>query len=311
MQRQIKAVVSLLMLACVLAQALPARAGVLPVTITITKTAIENDDGNGCSLYEALQAIFSSVAYHQCPAGSDINLIVFSGAAAGGVITFPAKPNDLDLPMINKNVTITGPVVIEGNGANTDQHIFRIAPGGTLNLANMVIRNAHTSGGGAAVLDLNGGTLNVLGVSFDSNVAEGDGGAINSNGTVNILSSNFVANRAQGIYPDKTNNPATGYGGAINMSGSDKLKLALSNFSGNLADKGGGALFLSPKSSEVSDVVFSGNVVNGIGTNNTAPQGGGAILNDSDAQLTIVRNAFSGNLTPTSSGGAIYTKINA
>jgi predicted outer membrane repeat protein len=311
MQRHIKAAVLLVVMALTLGAALPARAGVLPITITITKTAIENDDGNGCSLYEALQAIFSSVAYHQCPAGSDINLIVFSGAAAGGTTTFPAKPSDIDLPMINKNVTITGPVVIDGNGANTDQHIFRIAPGGTLNLANMVIRNAHTSGGGAAVLDLNRGTLNIVGVSFDSNVAEGDGGAINSNGTLNILSSNFVANKAQGIMPDKSINPSTGYGGAINMTGSDKLKLALTNFSGNLADKGGGALYHSSQGAEISDVIFSGNIVNGTGANDKAPKGGGAIYNDADTPITVIRSAFNGNLTPTSNGGAFYNAIDA
>ncbi|HEU5100740.1 MAG TPA: beta-propeller fold lactonase family protein, partial [Roseiflexaceae bacterium] len=289
----------------------PANASIIPATITVTKTALENTDGDGCSLYEALQASFNGATYHQCTAGPDANIIVFSGAAAGGTITFPAKPNDIDLPMINRNVTITGPVVLNGNGANTDQHIFRIAPGGTLNLANMVIKNAHTSGGGAAILDLNFGTLNILGVSFDGNVAEGDGGAINSNGTVNIISSNFTGNKAQGINPDKSISSATGYGGAINMSGSDALKVALSNFSGNSADKGGGAIYASAKSAELSDVVLSGNLVTGTGSDDKAPKGGGAIYNDADATLKLVRTALSGNLTPTSSGGAIYNNISA
>jgi predicted outer membrane repeat protein len=298
-------------LALVVPAARPASAGIIPATITVTKTALENTDGDGCSLYEALQAAFNGAAYHQCTAGPDANIIVFGGAAAGGTITFPAKPNDIDLPMINKNVTITGPVVLNGNGANTDQHIFRIAPGGTLNLGNMVIKNAHTSGGGAAILDLNQGTLNILGVSFDGNVAEGDGGAINSNGTVNIISSSFTGNKAQGINPDKSISSATGYGGAINMSGSDALKVALSNFSGNLADKGGGAIYASAASAEISDVVLSGNLVTGTGSDDKAPKGGGAIYNDADATLKLVRTALSGNLTPTSSGGAIYNNISA
>src|SRR4051812_7259835 len=159
----------------------PANADILPSTIVVTTTTINDDPNDGqCSLYEALSASFQSKAYHECSAGSDTNVIVFGGAAIGGTITFPPKPNDIQLPMINKNVSIVGPITIDGNGAHTDHHIFWIAPDGTLNLAAMVIQNGHTSGGGAAILDNNHGTLNIAGVSFNNNVAEGDGGAINS-----------------------------------------------------------------------------------------------------------------------------------
>src|SRR5262249_22834100 len=171
------------------------------------------------SLYEALSAAFQSLAYHECSAGSDLTVIMFGGAATGGTITFPAHPNDVQLPMIIKNVSIIGPITLDGNGANTDQHIFWIGPGGTLNLTSMVLRNGHTSGGGAAILDNNHGTLNMAGVSFNGNIAEGDGGAIDSNGTVNIVGSNFVGNKALGMMPDKSNNPGTGYGGAIRVDG--------------------------------------------------------------------------------------------
>lgn len=306
----------LMMLAAALAlvapAARPASAGILPAAIVVTTTTINDDPNDGkCSLYEALSASFQSQAYHECSAGSDTTVITFAGPAAGGTITFPAHPNDIELPMINKNVSIVGPITLDGNGANTDQHIFRIAPDGTLNLAAMVIRNAHTSGGGGAILDNNHGTLNIAGVSFMNNIAEGDGGAINSNGTVHILTSSFVGNRAQGIMPDKSINPATGYGGAIHMDGSDDLKLAASNFSGNLADKGGGALHFVADKAEVSDVAFSGNIVDGTGSNDKAPQGGGAILNGGSASMTIIRSTFNGNLTPTSSGGALLNQISA
>jgi predicted outer membrane repeat protein len=303
-------VAAALALALLLPAAQPATAGVIPTVITITKTQIENDDGNGCSLYEALQAIFNGAPYHQCNAGPDANAIVFTGAAAGGTITMPTGPGSLDLPMITKNVTITGPVTISGGGSAGDLHIFRIGPNGTLNLFSLTLKDAHTSGGGAAILDNNFGTINALGVSFENNVADGDGGAINSNGSVNIATSNFVGNKAQGV-ANGGNNPATGYGGAINMSGSDKLKVALSNFSGNLADKGGGAIYTSNKAAELSDVIFSGNIVNGTGTSNAAPQGGGAVMNAGSATLSVIRTAFNGNLTPTSNGGALLNQISA
>src|SRR6266545_1810679 len=253
-----------LALALFMPAARPATAGITPNVSTVSKTALENVDGNGCSLYEALQATFNGAPYHECNAGPDANIIIFSGAAAGG----------------------------------------------TINLVNLTLKDAHTSGGGAAILDLNRGTINALGVSFENNIAEGDGGAINSNGTVNIAGSNFVGNKAQGI-ANGGNNPGTGYGGAINMSGSDKLKLALTNFNGNVADKGGGGIFSSNTSTEISDVIFSGNIVNGTGSNDKAPQGGGAILNSGSTQLNIVRTAFNGNLAPTSNGGALYNKISA
>ena len=288
----------------------PAQAGIIPTTITVTNPAIENTDGNGCSLYEALQAAFSGASYHQCSAGDGDNVIVFGGSAAGATITFPTGPAALDLPMINKNITITGPVTINGGGAQGDLHIFRIAPGGTLNLFSMVLKNAHTSGGGAAILDLNRGTINALGVSFEGNVADGDGGAINSNGTVNIAGSSFVGNQARG-FANNGNNPATGYGGAIRVDGSDSLKLALTSFAGNTADKGGGAVYWSAKSAEFSDVVFSGNIVNGTGSNDSAPRGGGAIYAAGNSTLTLVRTALSGNLAPTSNGGALYSEIGA
>src|SRR5690349_13513237 len=84
----------------------PASAGILPATIIVTTTTINDDPNDGqCSLYEALSASFQSKAYHECSAGSDTNVIVFGGAAIGGTITFPAKPNDIELPMINKNVS--------------------------------------------------------------------------------------------------------------------------------------------------------------------------------------------------------------
>jgi predicted outer membrane repeat protein len=301
-----------IVLALIAPAARPASAGILPAAIIVTTTTINDDPNDGkCSLYEALSASFQSVAYHECSAGSDTNIITFGGAAAGGTITFPADPNGIELPMINKNVSIIGPITLDGNGEHTDQHIFRIAPDGTLNLAAMVLRNAHTSGGGAAILDLNHGTLNIAGVSFTGNVAEGDGGAINSNGTVHILTSNFIGNRAQGIMPDKSINPGTGYGGAIHMSGSDSLTLAASNFSGNVANKGGGALYFSADEADISDVAFAGNIVNGTGSDDKAPKGGGAIYNDADATMTVVRTSFGGNLTPTSSGGALYNNISA
>src|SRR5262249_37168808 len=73
----------------------------------------------------------------------------------------------------------------------------------------------------------------------------------------------------------------------------------------------GGAVFFGAQSADVSDVIFSGNIVNGTGKDDKAPQGGGALFNNANASITVVRTAFNGNLTPTSNGGAFYNKISA
>src|SRR4051812_16418980 len=89
----------------------PANAGILPATIIVTTTTINDDPNDGkCSLYEALSASFQSKVYHECGAGWDTNIFPLGGAAAGGTIPSPPHPNDIELPMINKNVSIIGPI---------------------------------------------------------------------------------------------------------------------------------------------------------------------------------------------------------
>lgn len=289
----------------------------LPSSIIVTNTAIEDVDGNGCSLYEALQAIFMQNAsgqptytYHQCTAGASPVLITFGGSAAGGVLTYPAPPQSpSQLPMITTNVAILGPVTIDGGGSSHDHHIFWIGPGGILSLAEMTLINGHTSGGGAAILDNNQGTLNILDVSFIGNVAEGSGGAINSNGAVNILASNFSGNKALGVYPDQSDNPSTGFGGAISIEGSDKLKVSLSAFNGNTARQSGGAVFQSSNQAEISDSTFNGNLTTTTNSNNN--NGGGAFFNDYNSSLKLIRTTFDGNISLGGNGGGLYSAISA
>ena len=291
----------------------PQQAQAAPSTITITKTALEDNPNDDCSLYEALQAAFNGSPYHKCNASPDGVIIQFSGAASGGTIMLPVPGANAEFPSINKNVTIKGPVTIDGGGASKDLHVFRIASGGTLNLVNVTVRNAHTKGGGAAVLDTSFGTLNVTGGSFEDNVADGDGGAINSNGNINILGTSFLSNSARGVNSDQSNNAFTGFGGAIKVSGagSAKLKIGGSIFTGNSADKGGGAIFYTGSDANIADAVFAGNSIDGTGTGVNAPKGGGAIYTNTDAKLQLTQTHLHGNLAPTSNGGALFNGANS
>ncbi|MBK8433097.1 MAG: hypothetical protein IPL28_18165 [Chloroflexi bacterium] len=122
----------------------------------------------------------------------------------------------------------------------------------------------------------NNSTINTAGVSFIGNAAYGDGGAIYSNGSVNILATNFSANQALGKHPANGQaNPNTGHGGAIYISGSGSLNIALSNLRANTASKSGVGCMGQSTTATISDNNFAANVAGGGGDNRA---GGGAFL---------------------------------
>ena len=292
-------------------------------TTTVTTTAIVDNPSDGeCDLWEALQAIaeYNNGSntdgdgdlshYHECNTGSGPHFVVFTGAAAGGTITLPTTMHNTvfsGLPYITDDVTLTGPVVIDGGGAAVNTHIFYTNAGAKLTLANMVVQNGYTSGGGGAIVGY--GTedvINIVSSSIQNNVAEGNGGAINVVGQVNVLMSNFSGNKALGLDANGTDYP--GQGGAIYVSGYNSLNVSLSNFAGNIATDGGGAIYTTADTGDISDSVFNGNIVLDDAPTETT-HGGGAIHNGGNGYnsgLTISRVAFNGNLSFNAHGGAIY-----
>lgn len=292
-------------------------------TTTVNTTAVANNANDGaCDLWEALQAIAdynngadtdsngSITSYHECSTGPGPHVIVFSGPAAGGTITLNPALSTV-LPWVTDDVTITGPVVINGNGGTgsnqVNSSIFHVSAGGKLTLLNMVVQNGYTSGGGGAILSLNSNDeINIIGSSIQNNSADGRGGAINASGKINILASNFSGNKALGT--DGGWGDALGQGGAIYQSGYNSLTISLSNFSGNIATEGGGAIYTGADSGEISDTVFNGNIVDDDAPT-SATEGGGAIYNYGNASnsgLTIIRTVFNGNLSFDGPGGAIF-----
>jgi predicted outer membrane repeat protein len=262
--------------------------------------ANDNSDGK-CSLYEALQAIGQGSSYNNCQLnGNEPYTITFTNPGTLKVI-------DGSLPFITKIVNITGPVIIEGNGKD---RIFTVASSGMLNIANLTLRK------GSPAIQLNNASssLNVAGVSFIDNANSGNGGAISSVGRVNIAGSLFTANSADG----------SDGGGAIWAAGTDQLNIGGTIFSGNVAKRSGGAIYATAPANLV-DVVFNGNIANGIDPNNNGSdndenddyrtQGGGAIAvhNDgsNDRKLSLTRAVFSGNITGQGNGGALFVNTGA
>lgn len=289
-------------------------------TAAMSPTTSGNPNDGKCDLREALQAAFSqdngsSGTFNECTAPGGPNTIVFSPDVAGQIITI--APGIDMLPMITKEITIVGPITLSGSGepttypypGNHDSRILQVASDGVLTLTGLTLMNGFTSGSGGAILSLSGSsTINLITVAVVNNVAMNDGGAIHTNGTLNILGSTFSGNRALGINPDGTDNGGTGYGGAIFMSGYSSLTTSLTNFSGNITDKGGGAIYASYAGISIADTNFAGNIAYGVDGNNST--GGGAIFNYG-SNVEITRSPFTGNVTQNGYGGAIFQNMSA
>lgn len=277
----------------------------------VVKSLLDTDDANqhSCTLREALQGIGLArqnpavTSYHECSnIASDINTITFQVA---GTISVQSS-----LPDVANNVSITGPIIIDGSN-NVNAPIFRVSlDSGILNLAGITLTK-----GAPAILVLNGGVVNIAGSSFVANVNDGDGGAINSNGKLNIAGTNFTGNCSNG----------SNGGGAIYHRGADALAIGGSVFNGNIAKRSAGAIYAGGPGI-IADTAFNGNIAqsndpNNNGTDGDAAddyysQGAGAVYNANDGsngrKMTIVRSVFNGNLAiPKGNGGALYNASGA
>ena len=190
---------------------------------------------------------------------------------------------------INTNMTIIGEnqknTII--NGKQSGYSIFTIESGANLTIANLTLTNGTSDTGGAIYSE---GTLNVENCTFTNNTAtyqNGDGGAIFNDGTLTVTKSTFNKNTAN-------------YGGAIWNNGNNST-LTNNTFTNNTANDGG-AIY-----NEHTGTVI---VTNNTFTNNTANDGG-AIF--SYGTSTVTNNTFNNNTADSlmvpyyGYGGAIYT----
>ena len=219
------------------------------------------------------------------PGGGTVTL------SGGCVYTLTAANNATDggtgLPVITGNVTVVGnkATIERSTAAGTPAfRFFDVAPGGTLTLKAVTLRNGladNGAQGGGAILSY--GTLVVQSSTLTGNSAPAatgtSGGAIDNSGALTVRWSTFSANTAQeggGIFNQKT---ATIIG---------------STFTGNQATiYGGGALLNAAGSETVARDTFTGN----------SGPGGGAI--DNDTTLSIRNSTFYGNTGGSNGGGAI------
>lgn len=210
-------------------------------------------------------------------ASGDATLVVITNTSVDSNTVFTAPGNG-------------GGIHIGGNGGMS----FR---SGTVNG-----NEAGAEGGGIWIAS---GTLTVgQGVVFDGNEAKGDdadqgGGALYNNGNGTIIVKNGVT------FNNNSATGASGSGGAILNSTGATLLIDGAIFTGNTANRAGGAI--EDVSGDdggfdgfrINKSVFTGNSVG------TSPGNGGAIHLSGDGDLLIVGGEFTNN-TAGSEGGAVW-----
>jgi len=318
-------------------------------TINVTANAPDAPVSDGqCSLREAITSINTAAAVVDCPAvttpnpfgtNDTINLPAGTYTTTTGAVGAGEHLN------ANGDLDITAPVAISGAGPATTivdggalEHVFHtsgIAPGSTVSISGVTIRNGNGWGGGGGIWHASGSLIltNVVVSSNTASVGGSGGGVYNSFATMTITNSTISGNTSPGgigggIYngfgtmtiTDSTisgNDVPGGSGGGINSDGT--LTINTSTVNGNSASTGGGITSFGPLT--VTNSTISGNTA----TNQIPPalagitplilvprtfDGGGIYLGLGEfiGSLNITNSTISGN-SATTAGGGIFKEV--
>jgi hypothetical protein len=225
-----------------------------------------------CALRDAITAVNTKTAANGCAAGTGNDHIRFS--VSGTIMLADTLPEVTD-----GNLTIKGPITINGNNADLG---MQVASGARLNLKNVTIANGGNPfafSGFSGIL--NKGTLTVINSTFSNN-----------SGGFNQFGLGCISNQGKAIVANSTFS-GNGDGGAIVNIGT--LTVTNSTFSDNLGH--GDAGITNRGTATITNSTFSGNSA-GI----DAGEGAGAIGNQ--GTMTITNSTFFGN-GAAEHGGAI------
>ena len=145
------------------------------------------------------------------------------------------------------NLIITGNTTANGGATNN-------AGTATMNINNCAISGNTATGAGGGSQNFSGNTLNISNTTYSNNTANttsSGGGAVQANGTVNIVNSTFAGNNSVG-----------GSGGAIFFNGT-VLNITNSTIAGNTSTNNGGGITKSNANAlNIRNTIIAGN--NGI-----------------------------------------------
>lgn len=259
--------------------------------------------GGACLLQDAITAAETDTATGGCVAGSGADTVTLTGDvtldSAGGDAGF----EEIGLPLISSEITIqgNGHSIVRDPGA-ADFAMIEVTSSGVLTLDHVTLSGG--SGANAGGIE-NLGHLSIVDSTISGNTGDNVGGVFNSN----IAASDTSLTVIRSLFAD---NHSNGNAGAIfNYAGNASLSNC--TLSGNSANFGGAlnnfATFGSkPAASATLDhCTLSGN---------TASVESGQILNQDDAQLTLIGTVISGEYNcqgnaPTLDGGANFGSDNS
>ena len=265
-----------------------------PEAFVVTTTALTLDLTDGeVSLPEALAAAEFN------PGPDEITF--------GGTVFTDSTPDTITLDgqlVITTELTITGPgadlLTISGNDQS---RIFSMTATATdVTLSGMTLSGGNHDGDGGAIN--NQGSLTLDNMVITGNTATDDGGGVYNDGTLTVTSSTIsgnstdddgggIANEGTLTVTDSTisDNSASENGGGIGNDGT--LTVTSSTISGNSTDDNGGGIdnggTLTITDSTISD--------------NSASDGGGGIYSDTSETVMLVNSTVSNNSAAADGGG--------
>jgi CSLREA domain-containing protein len=224
-----------------------------------------------CTLREAITAANTEAPVQGCTAG---------GSAANTIRFKVSGTLDLDatLPAITSDLTIVGPITIDGSSS---LQIMEIDAGATVQLSLLTFTNGTAALGGAIA---NLGNLSVDSCNFVGNTTPDagfdGGGAIASQGALQVSNSTFEHNFAES------------FGSAIYIS-SGTATISVSTFDSNGNSTGAGAIY------NLGTLLLTDSTL----SNNEAGSYGGGVFNGGTAQ--IERCLFLDNTAAVGGGGVL------
>jgi predicted outer membrane repeat protein len=220
--------------------------------------------------------------------------------ASGDVVVTDSRFSGNHAPMDGGAIWAAGDVSIEEGSVFEDNvsggigGALYVGPG-DLHVSDSTFTGNSAYEGGAINHDFGDALTEIIGSTFRDNVADGSsGGAIHTDGDIEVSRSNFFSNSS--IADDGDDNDD---GGAIHVNGSGHSSITASVFRENYSRDSGGALYLAGCDS----AVISGSTF----TDNEAGDSGGAVNNfcaHETSVVDVIGNTFTGNVAH-SYGGAM------
>ena len=263
----------------------------------------ETIDGSGLSLREAIGLANGSEGDDDGDTIAFDPLVFLLGPPVVNITAPLEITDDVRLDGEVALDALTGPATVDGGDAtrlillNTGS-----APGAerAVSLANLVLTNGSAVDGGGAIRLGAVDQLALDAVTVSSSSAPDGGGIYNDGGSLTASGTDFTDNVADG---------ASGSGGAIFNAGGGSVVLDGGTFSGNLANRAGGAIEDQSGGSEgfdleLSGVTFTANNA-GLPPTTAAPGNGGAIHITGSGSIRIEGGSATGNLAARE-GGAFW-----